>query len=149
MKKIPLSQGKFALVDDEDFEWLSQWRRYAEKLGGTYYGARNTQNPKGTIRLHRLVMGAKQGEIVDHIDHDGLNNQKENLRICSYQTNILNRRDLSKANKSGVSGVCWSKQHQRWTARTSYKGKMVYIGQFKNLEDAAMAVINYQPKQKI
>lgn len=149
MKKIPLTQGKSALVDDEDFERLNHWKWHAAEDGNTFYArSRKGGLSKTQVPMHRDIIGAKTGQIVDHIDGNGLNNQKSNLRICTNSENILNVRDLQSRNTSGVSGVSWCRREKRWFARVQVAGKRKVLGYFQHLEDAAMAVINYQPKQK-
>ena len=147
MKKIPLTQGKFALVDDEDYERLSQWKWHAAKDYKTYYArSRKGGVSKTAVPMHREIIGAKDGQIVDHIDGNGLNNQRGNLRICSNSENILNVRELQSRNSSGVSGVNWCKREEKWFARVQVSGKRAVLGYFQHLEEAAMAVINYEPK---
>lgn len=143
MKLIPLTQGKFAKVDDEDFEFLSQWKWRAHRDFGTFY-ARTTG-----IRMHRLLTKAPKGSVVDHRDGDGLNNQKSNLWIpagSGAHENALNRRGLSKNNKSGISGVSWNKREEKWKAQVVFKGKYITVGYYKHKEDAAMAVVNFEPR---
>lgn len=101
MKLIPLTgkhgAGKFAMVDDEDYELLIQqnWQGFSPR-DGVYYAHGNSSRKDGkkTLRMHRVIMGLKSGDekVVDHIDHNGLNNQKSNLRICSNSENSRNRR---------------------------------------------------------
>lgn len=110
MKEIQLSrQGKYrdkyvALVDEEDFETLKKFRWHVDKLGRSFYASRNiTVNGKRQrIFMHWEVLNSKW---IDHIDHDGLNNQKSNLRFCTRQENNMNRR--KSENKSSIyKGVC-------------------------------------------
>ena len=144
MKLIPLfSHGKFTKVDDEDFEFLSQWRWTAKKGKHAWY-AHRSQNNK-TLYLHRLLAQAPKGMDVDHRDGDGLNNQKSNLRVCTRSENALNRKELNKSNTSGISGVRWHKATKKWLAQITYGGKKIYLGLFNFKEDAAMAVINFRP----
>ena len=84
MKEIILTQGQVALVDDEDFEYLNQWKWCAIKSRKTYYTTRTIYIPcKMTVIMHRIIMNTPLDMTVDHIDHNGLNNQKYNLRICT------------------------------------------------------------------
>jgi HNH endonuclease len=92
MKKIKLTQGKFALVDDEDFDELNKFKWYA---GSHYkenclYALRRDNKIRKTILMHREIMQTPKGMVTDHIDHNGLNNQKINLRVCSHAQNIMN-----------------------------------------------------------
>lgn len=98
MKLIPLTQGKFAKVDDADYEWLSQYNWYAKKttaiysLYGLYYAARfqRIKKVKTTIYMHREIANCPPGKEVDHINHDTLDNQRENLRCCTRAENMAN-----------------------------------------------------------
>jgi hypothetical protein len=139
-KEIYLTQGKVALVDDDDYEWLSMWRWFADRgSNDTFYARRNEKgsNPK-KVRMHREIVGAPGNMEVDHIDGDGLNNQKGNLRICEKIGNAKNRR-LHKNNKSGYKGVCWHKQHKKWYSHIKANKKYIFLGLFDNLIDAARA----------
>jgi hypothetical protein len=141
MKEIPLTQGYFALVEDSDYEWLSQFKWYAHvhrRKDGTIkavYAERNilktdgTQTPQG---MHRLILGIKG---VDHEDSNGLNNQRYNLRPATVVQNGDSRR-LGTNSSSGFKGVSWSEGMQRWQARISVNGKSINLGYFVNNLDA-------------
>ena len=148
MKRIQLSRGMVALVDDEDFDYLNQWKWCWSKSRGTYYALRRVGRKGVThVSMHRLIMGNPEKKMVDHINHDGLDNQRSNLRICSTRENNLNLRGLRANNSSGISGVSFNKSAQKWQAYVSTpKKRVVYLGIFLNKEDAAMAVINYEPE---
>lgn len=141
-KQIPLTQGKFALVDDEDFEFLNQlkWRAHKGTNTESSYAVR-TDKSSGTpveIYMHRKVLNAPQGFEVDHIDGNRLNNQKQNLRIASHYQNSLNR-GVFKNNTSGCAGVSFQKSRNKFTAFITVKGKKVFLGRFKNFCDAVIA----------
>ncbi len=132
MKEIQLTRGKVALVDDEDFEYLNQWKWHALKGRCTWYAVRSF--PKGNcIYMHRILFpGAVQ---VDHRAGSGLNNQRSsNLRPATGTQNQGNR-GLDRDNRSGVKGVYWHKKSGKWMARVG----RVYVGIFENLTDAARA----------
>jgi len=99
MRKIKLTQGKYALVDDEDFEYLNQWNWYAGENRSGFFAARGEFNGKNMnkILMHRVIMNCEKGKVVDHIDHNTLNNQKSNLRNCTTAENI--KRLVKLANK--------------------------------------------------
>lgn len=141
MKRIPLTQGKFALVDDEDYEWLSQWKWCADKGRNTYYASRNDNENKRqtTIRMHRELCQSE--EDVDHIDGDGLNNQKRNLRSCSSGQNSYNQRK-SKNNTSGFKGVSWDKEKKKWAAYINFQRKKIHLGYFEDKIDASKSYDN-------
>lgn len=94
-----------------------------------------------TISMQRFITDAKKGEVVDHVNHDTLDNRRSNLRVVDYQINALNRsRDFHKNKSSGVTGVTFSKQHNNWVARIGFKYERMYLGSFINKEDAIQAV---------
>ena len=134
MKKIELTQNECALVDDEDYEELNQYSWYAEKGRYTYYAAR-TDKLKKKIRMHRVIMNPLFHLQVDHINRDGLDNRRKNLRICTHQQNQCNRK-LSKNNSSGIRGVCWDKFRKKWKAKIKINNKTKYLGRFKDKLEA-------------
>lgn len=87
--------------------------------------------------FHRVVMNAKKGEVVDHINGDTLDNRRSNLRVCSYSQNSKNQK-ISKRNKTGVVGVCMSK-NGKYIAQIRSDGKDMYLGSFKTIEEAIKA----------
>ena len=131
MKKIKLTKGKFALVDNEDFEYLNQWkwhlcRDYAirrQYFKGDKIYARKVK----IIWMHRLIINTPPGMETDHINGNGLDNQKNNLRIVTKSQNQHNRK-LSKQNTSGFTGVFWMKESKKWMARTYINGENKYCG---------------------
>lgn len=137
MKKISLTQGKFALVDDEDFPILDKVSWYFNSHG---YADRKPR--KKSLSMHRFLMGDPKGMKIDHINGDGLDNRKANLRICTHQQNLYNSK-LSKKNKSGYKGVSWDKVNKKWRATvhvtTGSTTKIVQIGRFSNAKLAAQA----------
>ena len=162
MKEIRLTQGKVALVDDCDYEYLSQFRWHAAKNCRVFYAARGTfRGGKGkSMLMHRVILAAQKGEQVDHIDHDGLNNRRDNLRICTTAQNAANKRK-DTGTISLYKGVDWHKGNKAWRARVSLKGKRIEIGHFHREEDAArtydakakelfgqFASLNFPPEKK-
>lgn len=136
MKLIPLTQGKFAMVDDCNYDWLMQWRWYANKgrSDKTFYARRNgTVNGKRiTILMHREILGATKDAMIDHIDHNGLNCLMENLRPCTQQENMKN---ISPRGKSKYLGV--SCKRNIFIAQICTSGEVLYLGSFKIEEEAA------------
>jgi hypothetical protein len=118
MKTIQLSNGGEALVDDEDFERLNQFKWRNSKTPNNLYAESGA-----FLRMHRLIMNCPDGLIVDHIDGDGLNNQKSNLRICSHQDNICNTRKTPGKFASDYKGVTKPKWDNRWQATICRDGK--------------------------
>src|SRR3990167_2869647 len=117
MKQIPLTQNKFALVDDADFEELSKYRWYTRKCRNTFYAARHVRTKEGTIiYMHAFLIGTLEGMHTDHIDGNSLNNQRKNLRMCTTAENGMNR-GKQKNNKSGYKGVSRHSGGKRWQAK--------------------------------
>jgi len=142
MKQIPLSQGKFAVVDDEDFEILNQHKWSALKCKNKFYAKRRLTLPGGnqkTILMHRVIIGLADTKILcDHRDGNGLNNQKHNLRACSHSENLSNR-GANSNNTSGHKGVSWNKYCKKWEAYIKKDGKKKNLGLFADIQDAARA----------
>lgn len=138
MKIIALTgihgQGKYTLVDDRDYEFLSQWKWNLDKRG--YVVRTGTKNQH--IYMHRYLLCTPQNYLCDHKDGNPLNNQKNNLRNCSENQNKQNK-GIPKTNKSGYKGVHWSKAANNWVAQIRYKNKPVYIGTFNNARHAGLA----------
>jgi hypothetical protein len=88
--------------------------------------------------LHRIIMDCPNDMVIDHIDHNKLNNMKSNLRICTKHQNNMNQ-SKPKNNKSGVLGVCWCKGKEKWEAHIALNNKRIHLGYFDNLEDASRA----------
>lgn len=148
MKQISLTQGKFAIVDDNRYESLSKYKWYVLKAPYTYYAARWGWNgkKKTNIFMHREILGLrfKDKILTDHRNHNGLDNRLFNLRSCDSFQNQQN----GKRRKNGSSkfkGVCWHKIAQKWQAQIKFKCKFIYLGSFDNEIEAAKA---YDTKAK-
>ena len=136
MKEIQLTQGKVALVDDEDFEWLNQWRWLYVSVG---YAARMSGTEKRKmIYMHTMILNTPKGMEGDHINADKLDNRRLNLRNCSHAENNQNNR-LRSNNTSGYKGVSRTKSGLKWRAYIKYNYKRKHLGEFDNIEDAARA----------
>jgi len=133
MKQIQLTQGKVALVDDEDYEYLNQWK-WHYSLG---YAVR-TFSDKKTIWMHRLILNTPDNLQTDHINGNGLDNQKKNLRACNHSENQRNKKRRAD-NTSGYIGVSWRKQNRKWEAYIRVLGVRKHINYFLVKEDAARA----------
>lgn len=133
MKKILLSNGGFAIVDKEDFEYLNQWKWTRHNAG---YAIRSIYK-NGTRFMHRQILNTPKGMETDHINGDRLDNRRENLRMATHQENCRNMRPLK--NKSGYKGVQWYKRDQRWVAFLTVNDKHIYLGYFDDPKDAAEA----------
>lgn len=135
MKNIPLTQGQVAIVDDEDFGVLSAYKWHAHWMprSKTFYARREEAGV--IISMHRIVCGVGPGQEVDHRDHNGLHNWRNNLRPCTTQQNIWNQR--KKKSRSAWKGVkpCGSK----WRAQITVSGKRIHLGYYVEEKDAAIA----------
>jgi hypothetical protein len=132
--KIPLGVGAkdgYAIVDVE-FAWLDKYKWIARR-GYAISHIKNKPQP-----MHRLVTSCPKGMVVDHINHDTLDNRKVNLRICTHAENMMNM-VIPKDNKSGVKGVFWDSNKGKWHAKLQVRNKPVFIGYFMDLEIAARA----------
>lgn len=137
MRLIPLTQGKFAQVDDWNYNWLNQWKWTAAKDKNTYYAYRkDEQNPKNNIRLHRLIMNTPANMDVDHRDHNGLNCQEYNMRNCTTSQNCMNRKSRGVSKYLGVSK---RKHRDLYVSQIMHEKKIIILGYFKNEIDAAKA----------
>lgn len=135
-KQIPLSQGLFATVDNEDFEYLMQWKWYAHKGNKTTYAERMEGNPQKVIKMHVQIMNPGNMMKVDHKDLNGLNNQRCNLRVCTHAQNSVND-GLQKNNKTGFKGVCFARGKFHAGIKVNYK--RIHLGVFQTAEEAAKA----------
>ncbi len=143
MKLIKLTQDKWAMVDDEDYDWLMQWKWHAaQRRGNLWYAARISKStempPHRCVLMHRVILRSKKGSISDHIDHNGLHNCKANLRQCSHAQNMHNCR-LQKRNTCGYKGVSWDNTRNKWHAHITYNGRLIALGRFTCLVRAARA----------
>ena len=137
MKEIKLSQCKIVLVDDENYDYLNQFKWYAVKHHNTYYAARQIRLDNGkqkTILMHRTIMNTPIDKEVDHIDHNGLNCLESNMRNCTHSENKMNVIPCGTVKYLGVDV-----NHGKFRAAIKVKGKCIHIGLFKNKEDAAKA----------
>ena len=139
MMKIPLAKGKFAIVDDCDFNWLNQWN-WQLTTGRCDYAYRYLQVDKEryTILMHRMIIGicGIEGVFVDHINRDSLDNRMGNLRLCSRSENTANSKKR-KGCTSKYKGVSKRKDCDRWVAGIKNGNKKVYLGLYYKEEDAA------------
>lgn len=144
MKYIRLTKGKFCLVDDKDFKKVSKYNWFVFS-GRKNYAARMIKNIKVRKRqsmmfMHRMIMNSSENYHIDHINGDGLDNRRNNLRVCTSRQNSLNR-SYTKKNKVGFKGVRLSKRSlsKGYIAQIVNEGKQVYLGYFFTKEDAARA----------
>ena len=146
MKEIALSQGRVALVDDCDFEELSKHKWYAVWITKSFYVMRkiNNGNRPVTEYMHRQVIAAQSGDCVDHINHNGLDCRKSNLRICTQSQNLGNKKKYG-ITASKFKGVFWHKQRMKWRAQIKFNYRSIHLGLFTDEPTAARA---YDTKAK-
>lgn len=135
MKEIPLTKGKVALVDDEDYDWLSQWNWHYMSNG---YAARSVRHGKNKtfILMHRQIAETPDGLQTDHINGEKLDNRRGNLRVCTASENRWNMK-LGSRNKTGYKGVY--KRLRRYVVMIAGDNGNRYIGTFATPEEAALA----------
>jgi hypothetical protein len=136
MKEIPLTQGKVALVDDEDYSELSKYKWYAHKNCNTWYAERRSSKingKQGLIKMHVAVAGTPKGMETDHVNGNGLDNRRENLHAVTHRENLQN---LHNPRTSKYPGVSWKKQHRKWRAQIQVNGKNHHLGYYDKEEAA-------------
>ncbi len=145
MKQIQLTQGKIALIDDADFDLVSQkkWWAISFNNGSLFYAACKISGKR--VTMHRFLLGIRDRNIiVDHADGNGLNNTRNNLRTCTNSQNVMNSK-TPFTNTSGYRCVSWCKPAKKWIAKININKKAVYLGSFADKKDAA-AVYNEAAK---
>lgn len=139
MKRIPLTRGLFALVDDQDFEWLKQWKWFADASGyparDQHLGKVDGKYKSERILMHRLIMDTPEGMDTDHINRNRADNQRKNLRVCTHASNMRNT-GVRSDNKSGHKGVSWFARDNKWRARIVIDGKYRHLGYFEDKDQA-------------
>lgn len=140
MKEINLQNGVVALVSDEDYHKISsyKWFYKTNKTGVSYaYTTICSKGKRKNIYMHRMVLGLSGSEIVDHINRNGLDNRRENLRVCTYSQNMCNSK-TRKDNKSGYRGVSYCNRNKKWQAHINHLGGQKNLGLFNTPEEAAL-----------
>ncbi|MHC4573173.1 MAG: HNH endonuclease [Planctomycetota bacterium] len=142
-RRIPLSQGKFAIVDPDDYEHLNKYKWHASKNASTFYAKRNLYpKRKGkptTIPMHRQIMNPPDHMLVDHINYDGLDNRKANLRLATPTENTRHTRRTLHPGTSKYKGVSWYTREKRWVVKIHADGKTRTVGYFTDEIEAAKA----------
>ena len=146
-KEIELTRGKVTIVDDEDYSFLMQWNWYARSGDSPeYYATRSLhvslENGKYTrkaVIMHRVLTGAPNGYVVDHINGDTLDNRKSNLRVCRHANNIRNMRKSDRPLTSPYTGVSYHKKSGKWQASIKTQYKQKWLGNFIDPVKAAKA----------
>jgi hypothetical protein len=142
MKYIELSRGKVAIVDDDCFELVSKYTWHCTHIRGKdiYYAKTNIRagDRQKQLWMHRIITGCPFNKEVDHIDGNGLNNQKSNLRLATHQQNMFNQRKRS-GGSSQYKGVSWCKRSNRWLSQIMINKKTKFLGYFSDEISAAVA----------
>ena len=143
MKQIPLTQDKFAMVDDADFNWLNQWKWCACYMKGNYYVMRASSlgsSKAQSVYMHREILGLKRGDKRqgDHRNHNTLDHRRNNLRVCTPQQNQMNQKP-HRSKMSKYKGVSWLKRRKKWRASIGLDGKKKSLARFDTEEEAALA----------
>ena len=144
MKTIKLTQGKHSIVDDDDYKRLSRYRWYAANTSGKFYYAVRRSPRLGskqrTILMHRVILNAPDGTEVDHINGDGLDNRRSNIRLCTCRENSRNQR-LDRGSTTGFKGVYFDKRGCKnpYRATIMVNSEGIYLGSYRNVENAARA----------
>jgi hypothetical protein len=140
-RRIWLGDGQFAILDQKDYYRLSKFKWYIKGSFGKFYAARNYKydsRQTKTVSMHREIMSAPAGLLVDHKNRDGLDNRRANLRLATYSQNNCNK--LKRENTSSqFAGVCFNKRGKRWGASIGNKGERIFLGYFDSEIDAAKA----------
>jgi hypothetical protein len=133
---IPLTQNLNAVVDAADYEWLSQWSWCASQSPWKklFYAVRRVRKGENltTASMHRLIFGGT----CDHINRNGLDNRRANLRAATPAQQMQNQ-SLRSSNTSGFRGVSWQSRVGKWRASVHQNGKPIYLGYFTDKEQAA------------
>lgn len=143
--KIPLTKGQWLTIDEADWELVKGYKWALNGTVGKYYAVTSfgPRRERTTLKIHRLIMNPEIVRVfVDHIDGDGLNNSRSNLRLCSISQNCMNQK-LRTTNKSGYKGVCLiSRQigsERSYCSQIGFNGKKKFIGYFATPKEAAIA----------
>ena len=140
-RRIPLTQGKFAIVDPDDFDWLNKYKWQAHKNASTFYAKRHTRIGEraktSSVCMHRKIINAPDNLVVDHINYNGLDNRKANLRLATRRQNSLHVIRTMNPGSSKYKGVSWHTHKKRWGAQITNNGKTRFLGYFTDEIEAA------------
>ncbi len=141
MKRIPLTRGEFALVDDSAFQELAahKWHCFVTNRGQKYAARNVSKVPRVTELMHRRVTQAARGRLVDHRNGNSLDNRKRNLRVCSSRQNSRNASVQRRPKSSRFKGVSWHAQRSRWVANICVNYRTRYLGLYSTEAEAARA----------
>lgn len=140
--KIYTFSGDIILIDTEDFDKV---RGYCWSIASTGYAQSREYENDSIVLIHRIIMNPTANEVVDHKYHNLTDNRKKNLRLCNQSNNMANQK-LSKRNTTGIKGVYWSKEKNKWNAKIGFQNKSVDLGYYDKKEDAAQARLEAELK---
>lgn len=142
MRQVPLTKGKFAVVDDADYELVSRYKWTANQAGRRWYARTYAPGIDGRQRytfMHRLILGFPMGAVSDHINGNSLDNRRSNLRVCSYAENSRAFRQPKAHKTSAFRGVSWEEKRQRWYVQIKVNYQKIHVGRFDDEREAALA----------
>lgn len=142
---ISKQYGKHKVYFDlEDYDLISNyhWRLQPDKCFNTHYAI-----TKDNILMHRLILSPEKSKVIDHKNHNGLDNRKQNLKICTQLENMQNQR-LRKTNKSGYSNISYEKERNKWLVKFVYNKKVYKIGRYNTIEEALLVRNNFIKEMK-
>jgi hypothetical protein len=138
-KFVPLTQGKYAIVDDEDYDRVMKYKWYAQRRhAGKFCATGRIPGRSSRMLLHRFLLLPPPGMQVDHIDGNPLNNRRSNLRICTNAQNSMNSLKAKKKT-STFKGVFWNRESRKWKSAISPNGRQIHLGFFSDPILAAKA----------
>jgi len=142
-RRIRMAQPKYAIADPADYDRLRKYEWLSKKGKNSFYARRRVPTGKGgketLVYMHQEVIKVPDGMVVDHINHDGMDNREANLRAATYSQNLYNRKKRSGAMYSKYKGTHWHKLNRRWLARITFEKKTIHLGYFHSEIEAAKA----------
>lgn len=136
--QVPLTKGKVALVDKEDYEEVSKYNWYCSTLGYAVRNYKKRDGSRGKKFMHREILRAPKDKNIDHVNHNTLDNRKDNLRFANKSKNGMNRQ-VNSNNTTGYKGVILRKDTKKYRAHITKNSKRYWLGQYETVEKAAKA----------
>ncbi len=142
-RRIPLTQGKYAIVDPEDYERINKHKWHVQRSGRIFYAVRRAKGHERTkgqiVWMHHCIFQPPEGMCIDHINNNALDNRKANIRPATPAQNARNRRKMAAKTSSKYKGVSYHAGQRKWCAAIRVNGQYKYFGLFKNEIEAAKA----------
>jgi len=140
---IRMAQPRYAKVDPADYKRLRGYEWFSRKGGNSFYARRHPASGKAAkqvlMYMHQEITEVPEGMVVDHINYDGMDNRRANLRAATRSQNLCHRRKRSGATQSKYKGIYWKKRNRKWEAMITFQRKKIYLGYFRDEIDAAKA----------